>query len=261
MHILKNGAPISSWYMLRFDGLYQYDEDVPEKLYAKGVRAGDCRYYDANGDGDIDERDRVVCGKATPDVFGGLTSVMRWKGLELSVFCSYSIGNKLMAVWKGTDGHEGAEHLGLGSTTVVTPGAIGDKTQFYNVSKDAATGYWDGPGTSNTIPRPILSGVHVGYDTYDYNVTTSTRYLEDASYFKIKTLTLAYNLPEKWMDAIKSRGIKAYFTVDNLACFTKYDGFDPEATYSTNPGNCYYGVDFGLSPTLRSFIFGLQFKF
>lgn len=136
----------------------------------------------------------------------------------------------------------------------------GEVTQYFNISKQAADGYWRGPGTSNTIPRPILAGAHTGY-TYDYNVLTSTRYLEDASYFKIKTVTLAYNLPQKWMDAIRCKGIKAYFTVDNAYCFTEYDGYDPEASYTANPAAANYGVDFGLSPTMRSFIFGLQFKF
>ena len=258
-HILQNGQPISSWYMYRFEGIYQYDEDVPKALYDKGVRAGDCIYYDANRDGDIDENDRVLCGKATPDIFGGLTSTMSWKGLELSIFCSFSAGNKIMAAWKGVNGVEGTEHLGLASGTVSVPG-VGEVTQYFNISKKAANGYWRGPGTSDTIPRPLLAGVHTGY-SYDYNVLTSTRYLEDASYFKIKTITLAYNLPERWMQAIGSRGIRAYFTVDNAICLTGYDGYDPEASYTDNPASANYGVDFGLSPTMRSFIFGLQFKF
>ncbi len=258
-HILQNGQPISSWYMYRFEGIYQYDEEVPAKLYAKGVRAGDCKYYDADGNGDIDENDRVLCGKATPDFFGGITSRMEWKGLELSIFCSFSAGNKVMAAWKGVNGVEGTEHLGLASGTVNVSG-FGEVTQYFNISKQAANGYWRGPGTSNTIPRPILAGAHTGY-TYDYNVLTSTRYLEDASYFKIKNITLAYNLPARWMDAIGSRGIRAYFTVDNVFCFTEYDGYDPEASYTDNPAAANYGVDFGLSPTMRSYIFGLQFKF
>lgn len=258
-HILQNGQPISSWYMYRFEGIYQHDEDVPAALYAKGVRAGDCIYYDYDGNGDIDENDRVLCGKATPDFFGGLTSRLSWNGLELSVFCSFSAGNKIMAAWKGVNGVEGTEHLGLASGTVNVKG-YGEVTQYFNISKQAADGYWRGPGTSNTIPRPILAGAHTGY-TYDYNVLTSTRYLEDASYFKIKTVTLAYNLPQKWMDAIRCKGIKAYFTVDNAYCFTEYDGYDPEASYTANPAAANYGVDFGLSPTMRSFIFGLQFKF
>ncbi|MBP3481831.1 MAG: TonB-dependent receptor [Alistipes sp.] len=258
-HVLQNGQPISTWYMYRFDGIYQRDEDVPAALYAKGVRAGDCKYYDRDGNGDIDENDRVLCGKATPDFFGGITSNMRWKGLELSIFCSFSLGNKVMAAWKGVNGGEGVEHLGIASAEVNVPG-FGPTTQYFNVSRQAARGFWRGEGTSNTIPRPLLAGVHTGY-TYDYNVLTSTRYLEDASYFKLKTITLAYNFPERWMKACRMQGIKVFFTVDNVFCATKYDGYDPETSYNTNPAHSNYGVDFGLSPSMRSYIFGLQVKF
>ena len=256
-HAIIKGEPISTWYMLRADGIYQDDADVPEKLYAKGVRAGDMKYYDKNGDGDIDDNDRVICGKATPDFFGGITSNMSWKGIELNIFCQYSIGGKIFSAWKGA-GQEGTEHLGLSSGSVTMDGK--SQTTYFNVSKDAALNYWKGAGTSNTIPRPILTGIHTGYDV-DYNILTSSRFLEDASYFKIKTITLGYNLPQNWMDRAKMAGLKVYFTVDNAFTFTKYSGYDPEASMSGGPASAGYGTDFGYQPTMRSFLFGLQFKF
>jgi TonB-linked SusC/RagA family outer membrane protein len=258
-HILQNGQPISSWYMYRFEGIYQRDEDVPAPLYAKGVRAGDCIYFDRDGNDDIDENDRILCGKATPDWFGGLSTNLSWKGLALDVFCTYSVGNNLLASWKGVNGKEGCEHLGIATTTVNVSGK-GEVTQYFNVSKAVANGYWRGEGTSNTIPRPVLSGAHTGYD-YDYNVLPSTRYLEDASYFRVKTVTLSYSLPQQLLKRIGVKGLKAYLTVDNALCFTKYDGFDPEASYESNPSHRHYGVDFGLSPTMRTFLLGAQFKF
>ena len=258
-HILQNGQPISSWYMYRFEGIYQRDEDVPAPLYAKGVRAGDCIYFDRDGNDDIDENDRILCGKATPDWFGGLSTNLSWKGLTLDVFCTYSVGNNLLASWKGVNGKEGCEHLGIATTTVNVSGK-GEVTQYFNVSKAVANGYWRGEGTSNTLPRPVLSGAHTGYD-YDYNVLPSTRYLEDASYFRVKTVTLSYSLPQQLLKRIGVKGLKAYLTVDNALCFTKYDGFDPEASYESNPSHRHYGVDFGLSPTMRTFLLGAQFKF
>ena len=90
---------------------------------------------------------------------------------------------------------------------------------------------------------------------------TSSRYLEDASYFKIKTVTLGYNLPQKWMKKINVDGIKVYFTVDNAFTFTKYSGYDPEVSISGAPASSDYGLDFGYQPTLRSFLFGLEFLF
>ncbi len=257
-HALIINQPVSTWYMLKANGIYQRDEDVPEKLYAKGVRAGDVIYEDLNGDGDISyDGDRQICGKATPDFFGGITSNMSWKGIDLNIFCQYSVGGKIFSAWKGC-GQEGTEHLGLSSGSVKIDGA--NVTSYFNVSQHAALNYWRGEGTSNTIPRPMLSGAHTGYDV-DYNILTSSRFLEDASFFKIKTITLGYNFPQKWMDRAKIGGIKVYLSVDNAFTFTKYSGYDPEVSMNAGPAHKQYGTDFGYQPTMRSFLAGVQFKF
>jgi hypothetical protein len=241
--------------MLRMDGIYQRDDEVPAKLYAKGVRAGDVKYYDANGDGDISADDRINCGKATPDWFGGITSTMNYKGFDLNIFCQYSVGGKVLAAWKGING-EGIENLGGAYTAVSATGS----NDYFNVSKKAANGYWRGEGTSNSIPRPILSAAHSGY-TVDYNVQPSTRYLEDASYFKLKTITLGYTLPHDLIRKARIQSARVYFTADNVLTFTKYDGYDPEATYSTSPSNANFGCDFGLQPVLRTFLWGINLTF
>ena len=257
-HALIIDQPISTWYMLKAEGIYQRDEDVPEKLYAKGVRAGDVIYEDVNGDNDITyEDDRQICGKATPDFFGGINSTMSWKGIDLNIFCQYSVGGKIFSAWRGA-GQEGTDHLGLSSGSVKIDGA--NVTSYFNVSRDAALNYWRGEGTSNSYPRPMLAGAHTGYDV-DYNILTSSRFLEDASYFKIKTITLGYNFPEAWMRKAKINGIRAYFSVDNAFTFTKYAGYDPEASMNASPASGAYGTDFGYQPTMRSYMFGLQFKF
>jgi TonB-linked SusC/RagA family outer membrane protein len=257
-HALITGKPVSAWYMLRMDGIYQYDDEVPAKLYAKGVRAGDVKYYDRDGDGDISDNDRMYCGKATPDFFGGITSNLSWKGLELSMFFQYSVGAKVFSAWKGC-GQEGTEHLGLSSGTVYDDNGKECK-QFFNLSKKAATEFWNGPGTSDTMPRPILSGLHTGW-AWDYNILTSTRYLEDASYFRIKNITLAYHLPSKWLERLKIGGVRVYATVDNAFTFTKYEGYDPEASMSGGPAAAKYATDFGYEPMMRSYIFGVDIKF
>lgn len=257
-HALIIGQPVSTWYMLKAEGIYQTDEEVPEKLYANGVRAGDMKYHDVNGDGYIDyDNDRMICGKATPDFFGGINSSLSWKGIELNLFCQFSVGGTVFAAWKGC-GSEGTEHLGLSGGTITDDNG-NSRTSYYNVSRDVALNYWRGEGTSNTIPRPLLAGAHTGWDV-DYNILTSTRYLEDASYFKFKTLTLAYNLPQNILDRAKIKGLRLYFTIDNLYTITKYDGYDPEVSMATGPASAGYGTDFGYQPTLRSFLFGLQFK-
>lgn len=257
-HALIIGQPISTWYMLKANGIYQTDDQVPDKLYAKGVRAGDVIYEDVNGDGDITyEADRQVCGKATPDFFGGITSNMSWKGIDLNIFCQYSVGGKIFAAWRGA-GQEGTDHLGLSSGSVNMDGA--SVTSYFNISRDAALNYWRGEGTSNYYPRPMLSGSHTGYDV-DYNILTSSRFLESASFFKIKTITLGYNLPQKWMAKAKMDGLRVYLSIDNAFTFTKYSGYDPEVSMNAGPAHKQYGTDFGYQPTMRSFLAGVQFKF
>lgn len=260
-HALIVGKPVSAWYMLQADGIYQYDSEVPEKLYAVGVRAGDVKYHDFNGDGDITESDKVYCGKVLPNIYGGITSTMTWKGFDLSVFCQFSAGGKILATWKGAGGVEGTEALG-GSTGSAIKGYQNgqwvDAVQYYNVSKYAANHYWHGPGTSNTVPRPIINGVFTGYDN---NYRVSTRYLEDASYFKFKTITLGYTVPKTVLNKVPFiKGLRVYMSLDNFFTFTKYDGYDPEASLDSAPISGQYGSDYGLEPTLKNFIIGVNVK-
>lgn len=261
-HALINGRPISAYYMLRMDGIYQRDEDVPAKLYAKGVRAGDVMYHDYNKDDDISDDDRMYVGKAVPDYYGGITSSMRWKGLELSVFCQFSVGSKIMSAWRGGGGTEGTDHLGVAVSNIQAyrNGELIEVKQFYNVRKDVVDNYWRGEGTSDTTPRPVMNGVHTGYSV-DYNTQSSTRYLEDASYFKIKNITLSYSLPDKALQALRISKMRFYVTLDNFFTFTKYSGYDPEFSYQANPSNTNYGVDYGELPTLRNVIFGVNINF
>lgn len=262
MHALIIGQPLSTYYMLRMDGIYQRDDEVPAKLYAKGVRAGDVRYFDYNNDGDISEADRMNVGKASPDWYGGITSTCSWRGFDLNIFGQFSYGGKIMAGWRGV-GAEGTEHMGSSFSSIKVHDSSEQVVQFYNISKAAATTYWRGEGTSNKMPRMIYgNGVHQGYTNGNgYNGQTSTRFLEDGSYFKIKSVTLGYTLPKNLLRRVNIDNLRVYMTVDNLLCFTKYSGYDPEASYTADPSSTGYGSDFGLQPIMRTFIWGLNLTF
>lgn len=260
MHALIVGKPVSAFYMLRQDGIYQTDEEVPSRLYGKGVRAGDCQYFDYNEDGDITDADRIYAGKVTPDVYGGITSTMNWKNFDLSIFCQYALGGKILSAWKGSGGTEGTEHLGLalGKMKGYKNGELVDTEQFYNVSQYAANHYWRGEGTSHTIPRPTLAGTFSG--GFGNNLV-STRYLEDASYFKFKTITLGYSIPQSLLSKIHVTGARVFVSIDNFFTLTKYSGYDPEFSYQVSPTGDSYGADFGEQATLKSFIIGASINF
>jgi len=133
-------------------------------------------------------------------------------------------------------------------------------TQFFNIDRYAATHYWTGPGTSNFMPRAIMGGAFTGY-TNGYNEEPSTHFLGNGSYLKLKTLTLGYTVPPGVLKRYNISAIRIYASVDNLWTITRYDGYDPEQSYVTNPGDPNYGVDFGLQSALRTVLFGINLKF
>ncbi len=260
-HALIVGKPVSAYYMYNMEGLYQRDNEVPEKLYAKGVRAGDVKYTDLNNDGDITDVDRMYTGKATPDFTGGITSNMSWKNFDLSVFCQFSVGGKILAAWRGCGGNEGTESLGYGggqTFKIYSGGQLVASKAYFNNSKYASNHYWNGEGSSNEVPRPVLKNTFTGGFA---NYLPSTRYLEDASYFKFKTITLGYNIPKSLLSKINVEGARIYMSLDNFFTLTDYSGYDPEFSYSSSPSSGSYGADFGEQATLKSFIIGASLNF
>lgn len=262
LHAFILDQPVSTWYLYNMIGIYQKDSEVlgytqtgpidPNSPYGKGVRAGDVKYEDVNGDGYITEADRINAGKAIPDYFGGITSNVSWKGFDLSIVGRFSVGGKIFATWKGANGTEGTENAAMSTNE------RGTGEQYFNVSEHYALNYWRGEGTSNTLPRPLRAKAH---ELPIYNSLSSTRYLEDASFFRIQTITLSYNLPNSLLSKIKIGSAKVFATADNLLTFTKYSGYDPEASFSGGPANSNYGVDWGMEPTLRVISVGANIKF
>ena len=255
IHALIDGKPVSAFYIKKQLGVYQSDSDVPTALYAKGVRAGDMIYQDVNHDGDITDADRQYAGKATPNYYGGFNTSLRFHGFELALFGQFSVGNKIYASWRG-GGAEGLENLGQSFSTATLDNGS-KETEFFNVSRTAATTYWKGPGTSNFMPRALMGGTFTGYSN-GYNMETSTHYLENGSYLKLKTLTFAYNIPQSLLRKSRVEGVKVYASVNNFLTFTKYSGYDPEQSFATNPGDPNYGVDLGTQSALRTFLFGIN---
>lgn len=242
-NILRKGESFAAFYLIKQEGIYQSDDEVPASLYAKGVRAGDVKYYDLNNDGDITSADRIVTGTPFPKVFGSLINTFSFKGIDLSIDLQYSLGNQIYAGWKsGTTG----------------AGNLGGNADGYAILKSEWEDRWTGAGTSNTTPRAIYNGT--GSSAYTYNTQTSTRFLEDADFLRIRNITLGYTLPKSIVSAIGIEKLRLYATVNNLYCFTKYDGFDPEV--AVNPQYAYYrGYDTGSVPQTRSIIFGVNVNF
>lgn len=237
-HGLKVGEEVGSFYMVKMLGIYQHDEDVPEYLYQnEGVRAGDVIYEDISGpdgvpDGKIDANDRQFVGSANPKFSGGFNNTFSWKGLELGVFLTYSYGQQVYEYWTGG--------LRLGN---------GQWPQLRSVCENR----WTGPGTTNTTPRAIYG------QTWNSTKFVNTRFLHDASYLRIRSVSLGYNFPSRLLQRAKIDALRVYLQADNLYVFTPWPYLDPEVSVSSNAAT--YGYDWLNPGQPRTFSLGFNIKF
>lgn len=198
------------------------------------VKPGDRKFKDLNGDNIIKESDdKKVLGNCLPDFTYGVGNTFVWKGLELYLF------------FQGVQGRELLNEFKARSTS-----GEGFNTYMYNVTKESFHQAWRPENGSNTYSR-LKNSLNV-------QQPVSSFYVEDGSYLKLKTLSFAYNLPSKACKAIKFAGLKLSFTVDNVWCWTRYSGLDPDISSSNAT---FQGIDRMGYPTGRTYTFGLVANF
>ncbi len=228
---LQVGEEVGSFYMYRMVGIFQSDEEVPEPLYQQGVRAGDVHYEDVDGNGLINVDDRQIIGSSNPDFYGGWSNTFRYRNFDLSAFITYAQGAEIYANWRLT-----TDRLGYG------------KQGF---REEEALNRWTGPGTSNTVPRAMYGS--------NYNLQNSSRFLEDASYLRLRSLTLGYSLPKAVLERLHLARLRVYVQGDNLALLTDYSGIDPEV--SKNYDARFMSDDNMNLPQPRTISFGINAGF
>ena len=220
------GLPINYFYGFVTEGIFQNYKEIaahavqtPGGDPTKSTAPGDIKFKDINGDGIINDQDRTNIGNSNPTFTFGLTNTFTYKNFEIIVFIQGSQGNKV-----------------LNFTRWYTEGGVSNGNYSNAVLKR-----WTGEGSSNSMPRLIQ-------DDPNRNNRVSDRFVEDASYLRIKNVRLQYSLPSRLMGKINVKNTKLYVSGQNLMTFTNYTGFDPEV------GN---GVDYGFYPQARTFIAGL----
>ncbi|GET24073.1 TonB-dependent receptor [Prolixibacter sp. NT017] len=174
--------------------------------------------------------DRVVIGDANPKFIYGMTNNVSYKSLSLSVFLQGSQGNDM-----------------LNASRMEIEGMTGPQNQSTAVLRR-----WRQPGDQTDIPK-------ASWGSYD-NSRISSRFIEDGSYLRLKTVTLSYQLPKAWTDKVKMQNVKVYATGENLWTLTDYSGFDPEVN-AFGTSNTAKGIDYGTYPQTRNIIFGLNITF
>lgn len=230
------GEPIGSFFGHRSHGVYASDETNTTGLRNNSAtgyifRGGDMIFADIDGNGVIDADDIVNIGRGFPVMQGGIVNDFAYKNFSLNIFLQYSYGNQVFNQTR----------------------AITDNMSAANRATRQVLRRWRQPGDVTDVPKAIA-----GADLAA-NSRPSSRWIEDGSYMRIKTVTLAYDFPRQLIDRLHLRNVRVYATAQNLFTFTRYTGFDPEVNFSQNP--LLFGVDLGTYPQARTLMLGLNVGF
>jgi TonB-linked SusC/RagA family outer membrane protein len=175
--------------------------------------------------------DRFLIGKsAWPDFQGGLTNTFNYKGFDLMAFLQYSYGNHVFNYNRYFFEHGG------------------ERTTGYSAQQ---LDRWQQPGDQTDIPR-------LARKNYDTNLRPS-RHIEDASYLRLKNISLGYAVPKSLTSKIGIGSLRVFVSGQNLLTFTKYTGLDPEV--SVSPSETVQGIDQGVMPQPRVWMGGINLTF
>lgn len=232
--IIREGEALGSLYGYKYAGVLQQGEIYAPQPNAK---AGDPKFEDVNGDGSITSADRTIIGSAYPKLTYGITNTFAYRHFDLSVFIYGNLGNDLLNMTR--------------------------MNLEWNRSTDALN-RWTPANTDTDIPRN-------GFYYSEYGGYVNDHFIEDASFLRLKNLTLGYTVPLR-TKAMQS--LRLYVMAENLFTITGYSGWDPEVDtkgyendslikYSSNAqtANAGAGLDFNSYPSMRAFTFGVNVNF
>jgi hypothetical protein len=227
----ETGKPIGYFYGYKTDGILftQAEADAYNEKYGQSSSAGDYKFLDVNGDGNITDADRTNLGNPMPSWTYGLNLFLNYKGFDFQLAVSGMYGNELInfnrAYW-----FEGGVRPFNGSTTLLNRWR------------------YDGD-TEAKLPR-------VAKTDPNKNTRFSNRYIEDGSFTRLKTITLGYSINNKWIGNI-FQSLRIYATVENALTLTKYKGYDPEV----GGGTTARGIDYSGVPMPKNYLLGVQVSF
>ncbi|OXB00633.1 SusC/RagA family TonB-linked outer membrane protein [Flavobacterium pectinovorum] len=228
---VKVGLPLGTFWGYRTNGIFQTQEEVntqPKINSLANTRVGDRKYVDTNGDGVITALDKGNLGSSQPKFVGSFSNTISYNDFDLNFSFQGSYGAKIFNAL-----NQQLEISTLGTNAAAT---LEDR--------------WTPTNPSNEIPRASSSPVGI----------VSERYVEDASFLRLKLITLGYTLPKSVSSKLGAKSVKFYVSAENLITWTKYTGYDPEVS-SYEQNNLYPGIDFGSYPNSRTFISGLNVTF
>lgn len=218
--VRREGYDINSWYMRKWAGVDAANGDPLWEVVDKEGNVTTTNSYNA--------ATLQIVGRATPDFSGGFNSNMSYKGISLNMNWGFVYGNDIY--------HNDRELFD----------ADGAYSNFNQMKLADDWSRWEKPGDNATHPKLVNGGNR-------NSNKTSSRYLEDGSYLRLKNLTLAYQIPGNLLSKIGCTGATVMVSGDNLLTFTKYSGRDPEVS---EKGEGYHQY-----PNVRKFVVGLNLNF
>ena len=276
----KIGGPVGRFYGYKVIGMYKTADDfyqknskgeflldaagnkVPTPRPADGdgnmypiapnsIWVGDYIYEDVNGDGKIDIHDRTFIGDPNPDFTFGLNNTITWKNFDFSFFINGSVGGDIYNYVR--QGHTNPEKYGNMMKEVAGYAKIGlidpngsatDINNVYVTNPDLAT-----------AQRISTAG-----QNQNDNNRVSSRFVEDGSYLRLKSISLTYNFPKKWLAPLQIQSLSIYGNIQNLFTITGYDGYDPEIG-ANGQSVLLQNIDNYRYPSQRIYTFGLKLAF
>lgn len=226
--------------MMGYKYLGTWSEKESAEAYKYGQLPGDPKYFDANGDGDINIKDLVIIGNAMPKYIFGWSNRISYKGFDVSFLLQGSQGNNLfnMPRVRMESSYEGT------SARLLNRWTINNQNTDVPAITDALT-----------YQRANLTQhVSIGFDN------RSSRWVEDASYVRLQNVTIGYTLPQSIISRIRFKSIRVYISGSNLYTWTKYLGYTPEVS-SYNDNDASIGVDFSSYPQSRIINAGVNVSF
>ncbi|MBO6074991.1 MAG: TonB-dependent receptor [Paludibacteraceae bacterium] len=235
------------------------------------ARPGMTKIVDQNGDGVIDDADRVVLGNTQPVVQGGFGLNFniggdKWGKIDMSAQFTYSVGNKVLnlsaldygTIFDKSKLRNNTANVTYGSRyslfradgTFIPSEYIGSDGKVSGEMYDNLTNALAAANAGANIANPISD-----------NIALTDKYVEDGSYLRLTSLTIGYSLPEAWLKKAHIQTARIFFTGSNLFCATKYTGADPEVDTRSKINPLATNVDFSAFPKSRAFNFGINLSF
>lgn len=235
--ILRVGEPIGSFFGCVYDGVWrdqvQIDEAIADGKLVQGtsIRPGDPRFIDQNHDGMINQDDRVIVGRSYPKFTGSIQNTFMYKGFSLDIMFYGSYGNNVFNI----------------NRYYMEGWAQYNKPKYMK-------NRWTPSNPDGIYPRQ-------GSSLMRQTPGAASCYVEDASFLRLKNVTLAYVFNTETLRKLKIiKGLKVFITGDNLYTFTRYTGYDPEVN-SFGKSNLSLATDLGAYPKYRTIILGLSATF